>query len=72
MGVDHRAYEYRLFFGRDLQIELAFVKFIVGCSLRLKQVILFEDLRQQALLNGLVAEKTIDNVLSYLHGGGPD
>lgn len=46
MSIDHRANEHGAFLGRNMQIELGIVKLIIGCSLRLKLIILFEDLRQ--------------------------
>lgn len=46
MSIDNRANEPGTFLGRNMQVELGIVKLIIGCSLRLKLIILFEDLRQ--------------------------
>lgn len=46
MSIDHRTNDSGVFLRRNMQVELGVVKFIIGRSLRLKQIILFEDFRQ--------------------------
>lgn len=51
---------------------MGLVKLVIGCSLRLKQIILFDDLRQDALFRMPFAEESTDNILSLFSGRGFD